>query len=75
MRYRDQLKEIRKWSYLEAGFSEDLPPQERQEALERAFALYEDAVKELEEIEAEEEESYSRFDKKFEKNQKRRDAA
>lgn len=75
MRYRDQLKEARKWSYSEAGFSEDLPPEERQKALERANALYEEAARELEEIEAEEEESYSRFDRKFEKNQKRRNAA
>lgn len=75
MRYRDQLKEARRWSYLEAGFSEELPAEERQEALERANALYEEAVRELEEIEAEEEESYSRFDRKFEKKQKRRDAA
>lgn len=72
MRYRDQLREARKWSYLEAGFSEELPPEEKQEALERANALYEEAVKELEEIEAEEEENYSKFDKKFERNQKRR---
>lgn len=75
MRYRDQLKEARRWSYLEAGFSEELPAEERQEALERANALYEEAVRELEEIEAEEEENYSRFDRKFEKNQKRKDAA
>jgi hypothetical protein len=29
MRYRDQIKEARKWSYVEAGFSEELPPDER----------------------------------------------
>ena len=74
MRYRDQLREARRWSYLEAGFSEDLPPAERQEALERANALYEEAVRELEDIEAEEEENYSRFDRRFEKNQRRLDA-
>lgn len=72
MRYRDQLREARKWSYLEAGFSEDLPADERQAALERANALYEEAVKELEDLEAEEDENYNKFDRKFEKNQKRR---
>lgn len=72
MRYRDQLKEARRWSYLEAGYSDELPPEERKIALEKANRLYEEAVAEIEEIEAEEEENYSRYDKKFEKNQKRR---
>lgn len=72
MRYRDQLREARKWSYVEAGFSEELPPEERKLALERANKLYEEAVRELEEIEEEEEENYSRFDRKYEKNCKRR---
>lgn len=72
MRYRDQLKEARRWSYLEAGYSDELPPEERKIALEKANRLYEEAVAEIEEIEAEEEENYSKYDKKFEKNQKRR---
>jgi len=75
MRYRDQIKEARKWSYVEAGFSEELPPDERQVALERANALYEEAVKELEELEAEEDESYSKYERKYIKTKKRWDNA
>jgi hypothetical protein len=65
VRYRDQLKEARRWSYIEAGFSEDLPADERDAALERANELYEEAVRELEEIEAEEEETYGKYDTKY----------
>jgi acyl-CoA reductase-like NAD-dependent aldehyde dehydrogenase len=75
MRYRDQIKEARKWSYVEAGFSEELPPDERQAALERANALYEEAVNELEELEAEEDESYNKYERKYIKTKKRWDNA
>ena len=68
MRYRDQLKEARRWSYIEAGFSEDLPADERDAALERANQLFEEAVREIEEIEAEEEENYIRHERKYKKH-------
>lgn len=68
MRYRDQLKEARRWSYIEAGFSEDLPADERDAALERANQLFEEAVREIEEIEAEEEENYVRHERKYKKH-------
>lgn len=68
MRYRDQIREARKWSYIEAGFSEELPADEKQIALERANQLFEEAVREIEEIEAEEEESYIRHERKYKKH-------
>lgn len=68
MRYRDQIKEARKWSYTEAGFSEELSPELKQKALEKADQLFEEAKREIEEIEAEEEENYARHDRKYKRN-------
>jgi hypothetical protein len=67
MRYRDQIKEARKWSYIEAGYTEE-SAEDKQIALERANQLFEEAVRELEEIEAEEEENYIRHDRKYKKH-------
>jgi hypothetical protein len=68
MRYRDQIKEARKWSYVEAGFSEELSAEDRLKALEKADQLFEEAKKEIEEIEAEEEENYARHDRKYKRH-------
>jgi hypothetical protein len=68
MRYREQIREARKWSYIEAGFSEELSSDEKQIALERANHLFEEAVREIEEIEAEEEENYIRHERKYKKH-------
>ena len=45
MRYRDQIKEARKWSYIEAGYTEELSAEDKQIALERANQLFEEAVR------------------------------
>ena len=68
MRYRDQIREARKWSYIEAGFSEELSPELKQIALEKAEQLFEEAKREIEEIEAEEEENFARYDRKYKRH-------
>lgn len=65
MRYRDSLKDTRNWALIEAGYDPKLPAKERAEALNRANQLYDEAVRELQEVEQEEEEEYTRHDRKY----------
>lgn len=65
MRYRNQLKDIRKWSLEEAGYNENLPADEKRLAKEKADKLYEDAVAELEELESEEDEMVFKHEIKY----------
>lgn len=64
-RYRDQLREGRKWALVEAGYSEDLTPELKQIALEKADELFDEFKQELIDIESEEEEDYCSQDIKF----------
>lgn len=72
MRYRDQLKDARKWALIEAGYSDELTPEQKAEAKKKAEELYNEAITELELIEQEEDEQYARFDRR---NRKWDDAA
>ena len=67
-RYRDQLREGRKWALVEAGYSEDLTAELRAIALEKADALFEDFKNELLEIEQEEEEDYGKYERRYRRN-------
>lgn len=64
MRYRDQLKDARKWALIESGYSEELTPEQKAEAKKKAEELYNEAVAEFELIEQEEDEQYARFDRR-----------
>lgn len=68
MRYRNQLKEIRKWSLEEAGYRDDLPPDEKKIAKDNADRLYEEALLELEELESDEDENDFRHEVKYKRN-------
>lgn len=70
-KYRDQLKEGRKWALVEAGYREDLTAELKAIALEKADVLFDEFKKELEEIEQEEEDGYSRYDRKCERKSRR----
>lgn len=67
-RYRDQLREGRKWALVEAGYSEDLTSELKAIALEKADVLFDEFKKELEEIEQEEEQNYDKYDRKYRRN-------
>ena len=41
MRYKDQLKDARKWAYIEAGYNEELPSAEKVAAKKKADELFE----------------------------------
>ena len=64
MRYRDQLKDARNWALIEAGYNDSLPTEQKLEAKKKADALFEEAVAELELIEQEEEENYTRYERR-----------
>lgn len=67
-RYRDQLREGRKWALVEAGYSEDLSVELKQIALEKADQLFEEFKMELMEIEDEEESNYRSYERKYRRN-------
>lgn len=69
-RYRDQLKEGRKWALVEAGYSEDLTAELKKIALEKADQLFEEFKMELMDIEEEEEDNFNHQERKFERLRK-----
>ena len=73
MKYnREAEKEARKEAYRQAGYSDDLPPDQKRAALEVANQLFQEYLDECAAIEAEEEEVYRMSEIKLRRN---RDAA
>lgn len=70
-RYRDQMREGRKWALVEAGYSEDLTAELKAIALEKADVLFEEFKQELLDIEQEEEDGYSKYDRKNDRKLRR----
>lgn len=67
-RYRDQLREGRRWALVEAGYSEDLTAELKQIALEKADQLFEEFKMELMDIENDEESNYRSYERKYRRN-------
>ena len=67
-KYRDQIRDARKWSLIEAGYSEDLTPELKRIAKEKADELFEEAKAEIAEIEAEEAEVQSMHDVRYKRS-------
>jgi len=67
-RYRDQMREGRKWALVEAGYREDLSAELKAIAIEKANELFEDFKNELLEIEQEEEENYGKYERRYSRN-------
>jgi hypothetical protein len=73
MKYnREAEKAARKEAYRQAGYSDDLPPDQKRAALEVANQLFQEYLDECAAIEAEEEEVYRMSEIKLRRN---RDAA
>jgi hypothetical protein len=65
MRYKDQLKDARKWAYIEAGYNEELSADEKLAAKNKADELFEEAAAELQLIEEEEENNYNKYERRY----------
>jgi hypothetical protein len=68
MRYKDQLRDAMKWAKIEAGYDESLPDEEKYEKMTLVQDLYDEAKREIEEIEEEEEYNYKRYETKYRRN-------
>jgi hypothetical protein len=68
MKYRNQLKDIRKWSLEEAGYNDDLSAEDKIAAKKLAEKLYQEALEELEELEAEEDDMIFKHEIKYKRN-------
>lgn len=68
MRYRDSVREARQWAMSEAGYSDDLPSDEKKKVLAKVEELMEEVENEMRFVEEYEEEVYAKHDRKYRKN-------
>jgi len=70
-RYKDKIREARKWALVEAGYSDDLTPEEKSVALEKADELVEEFKNEMRLVEEEEDYTYQKFDRRCDRHCRR----
>lgn len=67
-RYKDSVREARKWALVESGYRDDLSSEEKSAALQKAEELVEEFKNEMRLVEEEEENTYQKFDRRFRRN-------
>lgn len=68
MRYKDQLRESMQWAKMEAGYDDSLPDDEKYEKMKLVNSLFEEAKRELEDIEEEEEYMMNKYEIKYKRS-------
>lgn len=67
-RYRDQIRDARKWAMIEAGYREDMTAEEKKICMARVEELMDEVQNEMRLVEEDEENTYARYDRKYRRN-------
>lgn len=67
-RYRDQIRDARKWALEEAGYRDDMTAEEKKNCMIKVEELMEEVLNEMRLVEEEEEDTYARYDRKYRRN-------
>lgn len=67
-RYRDQIRDARKWALIEAGYSDSMTAEEKKVCLARVDELMDEVHSEMRLVEEDEENTYARYDRKYRRN-------
>jgi|694.fasta_scaffold06007_11 hypothetical protein len=67
-RYRDQIRDARKWALNEAGYRDDMTAEEKKICMARVDELMEEVQNEMRLVEEYEDDVYARNDRKYRRN-------
>ena len=67
-RYRDQIRDARKWAMIEAGYREDMTAEEKKICMTKVEELMDEVQNEMRLVEEDEENTYARYDRKYQRN-------
>jgi hypothetical protein len=67
-RYRDQIRDARKWALIETGYNDNMTAEEKKICLAKVDELMEEVQTEMRLVEEDEENTYARYDRKYRRN-------
>jgi hypothetical protein len=67
-RYKNQIRDARKWALIEAGYNDDMTAEEKKVCLARVDELMDEVHSEMRLVEEDEENTYARYDRKYRRN-------